>query len=111
MLYIAGAKNPNQLARPGSKDPNGGDYWRQAVFYKIMVESSPENSYHVSSTEFFFVEPDPKTGNFINHKVEITTEDEDIVREQIESVHQKIMNREFVQMCTSRFCDWCRNGN
>ena len=89
------------------EDRYGGDYWRQAVFYKIMVEKSPENSYHVSSTEFFFVEPDPKTGSFINHKVEITPEDEDVVREQIESVHRRIMNREFEQGCTSRYCEWC----
>ena len=92
------------------EDRYGGDYWRQAVFYKIMVESSPENSYIVSSTEFFFVEPDPKTGSFINHKVEITPEDENIVMEQITSVHERIMNREFEQGCTSRFCEWCGNG-
>jgi DNA helicase-2/ATP-dependent DNA helicase PcrA len=91
------------------EDRFGGDYWRQAVFYKIMVERSPENSYQVSSTDFFFVEPDPKTGNFVNHKVEITPEDEEIVREQIETVHQRIMNREFGQRCSSRFCEWCGN--
>jgi DNA helicase-2/ATP-dependent DNA helicase PcrA len=93
------------------EDLYGGDYWRQAVFYKIMVEKSPENSYQVSSTEFVFVEPDPKTGNFIHHKVEITPEDEDVVREQIETVHQRIMSREFEQGCTSRYCEWCGTGS
>jgi DNA helicase-2/ATP-dependent DNA helicase PcrA len=92
------------------EDRYGGDYWRQAVFYKIMVEKSPENSYLVSSTDFFFVEPDSKTGNFINHRVEITPEDEQIVRGQIEAVHQRIMNREFEQRCTNRFCEWCGNN-
>jgi len=23
---------------PSEKEPNGGDYWRQAVFYKILVD-------------------------------------------------------------------------
>jgi DNA helicase-2/ATP-dependent DNA helicase PcrA len=89
------------------EDLHGGDYWRQAVFYKIMVEKSPENSYQVSSTEFFFVEPDPKSEIFVHHKVEITPEDEEIVREQIMTVHRKIMNREFEQGCTNRYCEWC----
>jgi DNA helicase-2/ATP-dependent DNA helicase PcrA len=93
---------------PKHEDLYGGDYWRQAVFYKIMVEECPENRYHVASTEFCFVEPDAKTGGFINHKVEITPDDEAIVREQIATVYQRIMNREFDQRCTSMYCEWCR---
>jgi DNA helicase-2/ATP-dependent DNA helicase PcrA len=27
-----------KLTPPGDKDPNGGDYWRQAVFYKFLVD-------------------------------------------------------------------------
>ena len=27
---------------PSDKDPNGGDYWRQAVFYKILVDNHDE---------------------------------------------------------------------
>lgn len=103
-----------QQAKSDGKEPKhedlyGGDYWRQAVFYKIMVEESPENRYHVASTEFCFVEPDAKTGVFINHKVEISQDEEETVREQIASVYQKIMRREFDQHCTSKFCEWCRN--
>ncbi len=106
--------NPDKVEKATSegKEPKheelyGGDYWRQAVFYKIMVEKSPENSWHVSSTGFFFVEPDPKTGNFINHRVEITPDDEAIVRMQTETVYKKIMDREFDQRCTNRYCEWC----
>jgi len=104
-----------QQAENNGKEPKheelyGGDYWRQAVFYKIMVEESPESRYHVASTEFCFVEPDAKTGEFKNHKVEISLEDEAIVREQIETVYHKIMGRKFEQRCTSKFCEWCQNS-
>lgn len=91
------------------EDLHGGDYWRQAVFYKIMVEKIPEFSYQVSSTEFFFVEPDPKSGSFVNHKVEITPDDEKIVMEQIKSAYRRILNREFEQRCSSRYCEWCNS--
>lgn len=90
------------------EDLYGGDYWRQAVFYKIMVEKSAETSYSVASTEFCFVEPDETSGCFINHKVEIGSEDEDIVKEQIAAVYRKIMNREFSQGCNDKYCEWCR---
>jgi DNA helicase-2/ATP-dependent DNA helicase PcrA len=102
-------KAENDGKEPKHEDLYGGDYWRQAVFYKIMVEESPETRYQVASTEFCFVEPDDKTGNFINHRLEISPEDEAVVREQIESVYQKIMNREFDQRCTNKYCEWCRN--
>ncbi len=103
-------KAEDEGKEPKHEDLHGGDYWRQAVFYKIMVEESPEARYQVASTEFCFVEPDDKTGNFINHRLEISQEDEAVVREQIESVYKKIMNREFDQRCTNKYCEWCRNS-
>jgi DNA helicase-2/ATP-dependent DNA helicase PcrA len=104
------AKAETEGKEPKPKDLHGGDYWRQAVFYKLMVEASPENSYQVASTEFCYVEPDDKTGEFINQRVAITPADEAIVREQIASVFQRIMQREFEQRCTSPYCEWCRTG-
>ena len=49
-----------KLARPDEKNPNGGDYWRQAVFYKILVDNYDKKEWKVISTEFDFVEPDKK---------------------------------------------------
>jgi DNA helicase-2/ATP-dependent DNA helicase PcrA len=93
---------------PAFEDLHGGNYWRQAVFYKIMVENSPEGHYAVSSTEFVFVEPDERS-NFMTQKVEIEPEHEEIVREQISRVYRQIMNREFEQGCHDKYCDWCKN--
>ncbi|HZV82915.1 MAG TPA: ATP-dependent DNA helicase, partial [Geobacteraceae bacterium] len=93
---------------PAFEDLHGGNYWRQAVFYKIMVESASEQKFAVSSTEFFFVEPDERSGDFVTERVEIEPEHEDLVREQISSVYHRIMNREFDQGCHDKYCDWCR---
>ena len=93
---------------PAFEDLHGGNYWRQAVFYKIMVENSAEGHYAVSSTEFVFVEPDERC-NFTTQKVEIEPEHEELVREQISRVYRQIMNREFEQGCHDKYCDWCRN--
>jgi DNA helicase-2/ATP-dependent DNA helicase PcrA len=49
-----------KLQSPSDKDPVGGDYWRQAVFYKILVENYEKKGWRVVSTEFDFIEPDKK---------------------------------------------------
>lgn len=47
----------DKFKRPDEKHPTGGDYWRQAVFYKILVDNDKSNDWEVVSTEFDFVEP------------------------------------------------------
>ena len=49
-----------KLKPANDKHPNGGDYWRQAVFYKILVDNYENKQWKVVSTEFDFVEPDKK---------------------------------------------------
>ena len=55
---------------PSEKEPNGGDYWRQAVFYKILVDNYEQKDWKVVSTEFDFIEPDKKK-NYRKEKVVI----------------------------------------
>ena len=58
----------------------GGDYWRQAVFYKILMDNDKTRSWEMISAEFDFVEPDKKTGEYIKRKVMFTSEDVSIVK-------------------------------
>ena len=85
----------------------GGDYWRQAVFYKILVDTDPRKDWRVDSTEFDFVEPDRKTGEYHKQKVVVTPEDIAIVKAQIKDTHNKIMQLEFNQGCGDSNCKWC----
>jgi DNA helicase-2/ATP-dependent DNA helicase PcrA len=52
-------KAKDRLSAPNDKNPDGGDYWRQAVFYKILVDNH-NRKWNVVSTEFDFIEPDKK---------------------------------------------------
>ncbi len=45
----------DKLLRPTTDQPNGGDYWRQAVFYKILIDSDHALDWEVVSTIFEFV--------------------------------------------------------
>lgn len=99
-------KAREKLAPPGQKDPNGGDYWRQAVFYKILVDSYEQKDWIVTSTEFDFVEPDKKK-EYRKIKLLITQQDIATVTEQIVTVWNKIQSREFYTGCGKPDCHWC----
>ncbi|HZW65846.1 MAG TPA: ATP-dependent DNA helicase, partial [Hanamia sp.] len=65
-------KSNDKLKPPHDKNPVGGDYWRQAVFYKILVDNYKKD-WRVISTEFDFIEPDKKK-NYQKRKLVITPE-------------------------------------
>ncbi|RKR81588.1 DNA helicase-2/ATP-dependent DNA helicase PcrA [Mucilaginibacter gracilis] len=92
--------------RPNVDDPNGGDYWRQAVFYKILIDHDPTSDWDVISTQFEFVEPISE-GEYHKEKVMITPQDVIEVTGQIKTVYQKILNHEFSTGCGKKECDWC----
>jgi DNA helicase-2/ATP-dependent DNA helicase PcrA len=51
--------------------PNGGDYWRQAVFYKILIDQRPYQRLGGDCTIFDFVEP-VSEGEYYKEKFVIT---------------------------------------
>jgi DNA helicase II / ATP-dependent DNA helicase PcrA len=85
----------------------GGDYWRQAVFYKILLDYESQKGWNVVSTEFDFVEPDKKTQIYYKEKVVITPHDVKTVKEQITVAYNQIMNLEFSKGCNDKDCKWC----
>ncbi|UEG50606.1 ATP-dependent helicase [Ferruginibacter lapsinanis] len=95
-----------KLKPPHDKDPNGGDYWRQAVFYKILVDNYGQKDWKVISTEFDFVEPDKKK-EYRKEKIVINPEDIETVKQQLTAVWDKIQNRDFYTGCGKEDCHWC----
>ena len=94
-----------KLLPPSDKEPNGGDYWRQAVFYKMLVDHS-ERGWEAVSTEFDFVEPDKKK-KYRKEKLVITPADIETVRQQITAVWEKIQAHDFYTGCGKQDCHWC----
>jgi DNA helicase-2/ATP-dependent DNA helicase PcrA len=96
-----------KMQPPNEKDPNGGDYWRQAVFYKILVDNYESRGWQVASTEFDFVEPDKKK-TYHKIKMPITPADITTVTQQIVTVWQRIRDRDFYTGCGKEDCHWCQ---
>lgn len=96
----------SKLKPPHDKEPNGGSYWRQAVFYKILVDNYQSKDWKVVSTEFDFIEPDKKK-KYQKEKIIISAADIETVTNQITTTWQKIQNREFYKGCGEEDCKWC----
>lgn len=94
-----------KLNPPDEKDPLGGDYWRQAVFYKILLDNDQKSGMKAISTEFDFVEP--VKDEYKTEKIIITPGDIAVVKQQISEVWSKIQRHEFNKGCGKEDCHWC----
>ncbi len=94
-----------KLKGPNEKNPLGGDYWRQAVFYKILLNHHPKN-WEVTTAEFDFIEPNKKK-EFEKIAVPITDADITTVSQQVQMVWGKIQAKDFYTGCGKEDCHWC----
>jgi len=101
------AISKQQQKEPSFEDEHGGDYWRQAVFYKVLMDYDQTKSWEMRTAEFDFVEPDKKTGEFIKQKVAITPADMEIVKGQIIRSYRSIKAKQFSNGCHKEDCVWC----
>jgi DNA helicase II / ATP-dependent DNA helicase PcrA len=99
-------KTKENLAAPNNNNNfKGGDYWRQMVFYKLLIEGQPFNKLHVGEGVFEYIEKSKSSA--YGHKILILPDDEKTVREQIEQAYNKISRFEFSEGCQSSECTWC----
>lgn len=95
-----------KLKAPDENEPLGGDYWRQIVFYKILLDNDKSSNYTMVSGEMNFVQPDDKN-NFSRGKVVVKPEDITLVRTQIRETYDNIMALNFRTGCGKPECNWC----
>lgn len=81
------------------------DYWRQVVFYHILLNKTRPDKPVLNGT-VDFVEPD-KLGNFTRAVVRVEPDDVSYVKSQMSSVYNHIMNKEFSEGCHKEDCEWC----
>lgn len=99
---------PHENPDPDKREQvQGGDYWRQMVFYHLLIENDNSNKWSMSSGEMNFVEP-LKDGSFAKEKFVISPDYARIVTEQIQDTYSKIKAHEFSKGCNEENCEWCR---
>ena len=94
---------------PGASDHekvHGGDYWRQLVFYKILVENSLALNFDVGQGIIDFIEPEKD--NYISKEISLGPKDLEIVKQQIAFSHKQIKAGVFDKGCEQEDCTWCQ---
>ncbi len=94
------------LQPPNEMNPNGGDYWRQMVFYKILLENQPDRVWNVRNGIFDYVQQS-KSGEYKPVEIPFFQQDEEVVRQQIKDVWANILDLKFDAGCGKEDCHWC----
>jgi len=100
-------ENRKKIRTPDAKKPEGGEYWRQIVFYKLLCLADRKNNWNMTRGTMDFVEPDRKTGKFTRVDYVVSPKHIDIVTQQIKETWAKIHNYEFDKGCGEENCHWC----
>jgi len=96
------------------EDRFGGTYWRQMMFYALLIMHNTSDALSMISGTFDFVEPDKKQ-EFQQKKIMIDPSGLKLMEQLIDSCYQKIKNHQFINDCQEETCRWCsfvaKNGN
>lgn len=102
-----GAHTKPKLSTPSDRKPEGGDYWRQIVFYKILLDSDRKYNWNMITGIMDFVEPDKKTGEFTQKSYAVSPAHVKKVGEQITQTWADIKAHKFDKGCGEDDCQWC----
>lgn len=100
-------KPPKEDPKEGHhEETNGGDYWRQMVFYNLLIDNDRNHAWTMTRGEMNFVEPD-KNQVFHKEVFVIRPEDVETVKNQVKDTFKKIKSHEFEKGCGDEYCYWC----
>ena len=102
-------ENARKKLKPAGEDwraDPGGDYWRQLVFYRMLVDADRTMTRPFKAGVMEFVEPDSRD-QFSRVPMEITDEHLKVVSEQLEFAFNGIRDLAFSQGCHDPQCLWC----
>jgi DNA helicase-2/ATP-dependent DNA helicase PcrA len=86
----------------------GGNYWRQGIFYHLLLTHDQAESYTPAQVSFQFVQPNEEASSgheYAPIKVAVTPEAVQAVLAQIQAVDEAIRAQQFSSGCGT--CSWC----
>lgn len=105
--YKTGKPKSKNIIEGNTKTSNG-NYKRQLVFYKLLLDLYDEGKFNMISGEIDFVEPDEK-GRYHREKFIITEEDLKELKEIIRNITKEILSLSFWdKRCDDKKCNYCK---
>jgi len=107
--FKTGRPDPKKVQAPSEKNPHGGEFWRQLVFYATLLRAS--NMYpgaHIQEGSIAWIEPDVRTDQLMHKTIVYQNEDLALVEQLIGDVYANIQAKAFDTGCGKPDCTWCR---
>ena len=104
--YKTGKLDDSRFVSINKRNELGGSYYRQLVFYKILIEHADFSPYKVKSAEIDYLSPDD-SNIFQVKTLELDEKDAEAVGNLISSSYERIMAQEFSEGCEKKYCKWC----
>jgi DNA helicase-2/ATP-dependent DNA helicase PcrA len=104
--YKTSAGGKGKMRRPGKSSPNGGDYWRQLTFYKLLFDNRPGTLRRVREGRISYLLTNA-AGEQTEERIEILQKDTDALRKIIRDSWEAIQEQQFAG-CGKEGCEWCR---
>jgi CRISPR/Cas system-associated exonuclease Cas4 (RecB family) len=110
MVTVVDYKTKKPMSRnqiEGKTKAGDGNYKRQLVFYKILLDKYEKGKYQMMKGELDFIEPDEKD-RYKKESFEITAEDEKEVVDLIGKTATSIATFDFwTKKCDDKKCEYC----
>jgi len=109
--YKTGSHKADKIRAP--KPPNnveGGTYWRQLIFYKLLMENKSGEHRKVTTACISYLDLD-KQGQLFEHQVNVSQDDIRQFKQLLVGSYRKIIAQDFYTGCGKETCEWCRFVN
>lgn len=104
--YKTGSHNKQKLRAPTPAHPEGGNYWRQLIFYKLLWENKSGETRKLSSAAISYLDMD-KHGELTMEEMVFTAKGVNEVKALLKASYAKILAQEFYTGCGKPTCEWC----
>lgn len=90
----------------------GKDYWRQAAYYNLLLQISPDidTTNKKIETQYIFLDDENSGKGYSIRTISIGEEDTKAVEAQIHEMYHKMRAANFTYSCHRDDCDFCRLG-
>ncbi|HLF63791.1 MAG TPA: ATP-dependent DNA helicase [Saprospiraceae bacterium] len=104
--YKTGKYENKKFNIPDDKNPMGGAFWRQMIFYKILLAHDPSQQWNVVKGIMDFVDI-KRNKKPIRREIFFGESDIAFISDLIVHVYERIKSHDFDHKCDRWQCKWC----
>ena len=102
----SGSHNNAKLRAPTEAKPNGGNYWRQLDYYKMLWENRTGETRRVRQTAISYLDLN-KAGELTIEPLELSTGEMQRAKAMLKDSYLRIKAQDFYTGCGEESCEWC----